>query len=171
MPYWSSPKLTWLITGASSGMGLSLARYALSKNHLVIATSRNPSKTPDLVAEVESQGGKWLSLDVTDPDSASVVKALEAQQIKVDVLVNNAGRGRYSAVECFEEEDLREQMELHYYGPWRLMKAVLPSMRQRREGMIVNVGSGAGVFGRPCMGAYGASKSAMDRKFLYISFM
>jgi len=75
----TTPKkhLTFLITGCSSGFGLSLAGIALAGGHTVIATSRNPSKTPELVREVESKGGKWIQLDVDSPDSSKVIEELE----------------------------------------------------------------------------------------------
>lgn len=75
----TTPKkqLTWLITGCSPGFGLSLTRIAQAGGHTVIATSRNPSHTPELVAEVEGKGGKWLQLDVDSPNSAQVIEDLE----------------------------------------------------------------------------------------------
>lgn len=81
----------WLITGCSSGLGLSLALAALKAGHQVIATSRNPSKTPDLVSKVESLGGKWKTLDVTDPRAGSKIEEVIQEFGKIDVLVNNAG--------------------------------------------------------------------------------
>lgn len=84
-------KLTWLITGCSSGFGLSLTRIGQANGHKVVATSRNPSKTPDLVSEVESKGGKWLQLDVDDPESPRLVESLQGSGHEVDVLINNAG--------------------------------------------------------------------------------
>lgn len=75
----TTPKklLTFLITGCSSGFGLSLARIAQAGGHKVIATSRNPSKTPDLVKEVESKGGRWIQLDVDSPGSSKIIDELE----------------------------------------------------------------------------------------------
>lgn len=84
-------QLTWLITGSSSGFGLSLTRIAQAGGHKVIATSRNPSRTPELVAEVEGNGGKWLQLDVDSPNSTEIIKDLEQSGLEIDVMVNNAG--------------------------------------------------------------------------------
>lgn len=83
----------WFITGCSSGIGLELARTVLSKGHRVIASSRNPSKTPDLVNEIKSKGGNWITLDVTGDDVRSRVTAAISIYGRIDVLVNNAGYG------------------------------------------------------------------------------
>ncbi|KAL2166078.1 hypothetical protein VTG60DRAFT_3312 [Thermothelomyces hinnuleus] len=154
--------LTWLITGCSSGFGLSLARLVQSKGHNLIATSRNPARTPDLVAEVEKAGGKWLALDVDDKDSAKVIENLEAGGQEIDVLVNNAGYSLYAPAESFTEEEIRAQTETVYFGPYRLIRAVLPHMRKRRFGVIVNMSSGAALEGRDSMGVYAAAKAALD---------
>ncbi|KAF3012971.1 hypothetical protein E8E14_004168 [Neopestalotiopsis sp. 37M] len=154
--------LTWLITGCSSGFGLQLTRHALAAGHHVIATSRTPSKTPELVQEVESAGGRWLSLDVTSPLSAEIITALEEGGAQIDVLVNSAGVGKAGPVENFSEEEIRELMEINFFGPYRLMRTAVPFMRARRSGVIVNLSSGSGLQARETLGAYGASKSALD---------
>jgi NAD(P)-dependent dehydrogenase (short-subunit alcohol dehydrogenase family) len=163
----ATTKLTWLITGCSSGLGLSLARAAQAGGHNVIATSRNPSRTPDLVAEVESKGGKWIQLDVDSRDSGNVITELESSDEHIDVLVNNAGYCIYAPIEIFEEEEVRTQMETMYFGPLRLIKAVLPHMRQRKSGTIVNFSSGASLDGIPTMGVYAGAKAGIDGKYLY----
>ena len=157
-----SNKLTWLITGCSSGFGLSLTRLVQSHGHTVIATSRTPSRHPELVAEVESAGGTWLALDVTDPDSGQLIDGLESTGQKIDILVNNAGSSIHAAVEQFTESEVRSQMELLYFGPCRLVRAVLPYMRSRRNGVIVNMSSGAALEGRESMGSYAPGKAALD---------
>jgi short-subunit dehydrogenase len=163
-PTFTTPtrKLTWLITGCSSGFGLSLARYVQAGGHTLIATSRNPSRTPELVAEVEGKGGKWLQLDVEDPNSAQVIESLETSDQPIDVLVNNAGFSIYAPIETCTEDEARRQMETMYFAPLRLMKAVLPHMRKRRFGIIANMSSGAALEGRESMGAYAPAKSATD---------
>lgn len=160
--------LTWLITGCSSGLGLSLARAAQSNGHTVLATSRQPSRTPDLVSEITQNGGEWHTLDVDSPTAASeLVSKLESAGHKIDVLVNNAGYAILGAVEQFSDEELRAQMETVYFGPSRLIKSVVPGMRERRFGVVVNVSSGAGLEGRESMGAYAAAKAAMDGMFSF----
>ena len=162
-------QLTWLITGCSSGFGISLTRTVQAGGHKVIATSRKPSRTPELVAEVEGKGGKWVTLDVDDPKSAQVINTLETSGHGIDVLVNNAGYSIFSPVECFAEDELRAQMESMYFGPLRLIQAVLPYMRQRRFGMIVNMSTGAALEGRDSMGGYAGAKAGLDGMFLPIS--
>jgi NADP-dependent 3-hydroxy acid dehydrogenase YdfG len=155
-------KLTWLITGCSSGFGLSLTRAAQAAGHKVIATSRNPSRTPELIAEVESKGGKWVKLDVDSRDSGKVITELEARGDNIDVLVNNAGYSIYAPIETVEEDEVRSQMETIFFGPLRLIQAVLPYMRQRKSGVIVNMSSGASLDGIPTMGIYAGAKAGVD---------
>ncbi|KAJ4317351.1 hypothetical protein N0V84_007408 [Fusarium piperis] len=162
MTSWKTSKVTWFITGAASGFGLELTRLALANGHNVIATSRNPAKVPNLVSEVQAKGGRWLTLDVDDPDGGLVIEKLEKEGTGIDILVNNAGWSIHGPVESFTEDEVRRQMETVYFGPYRLIRAVLPHMRQRRQGLILNIGSGAGVGGRESMGIYAAAKAAMD---------
>lgn len=178
-PTFTTPSrpLTWLITGCSSGVGLALARavHASPAGHTLIATSRAPSRTPDLVAELTSSssvGGdsgknRWLTLDVDHPTAASdLIADLEADGVEVDVLVNNAGWSIHQAAEHFTDQEVRDQFETVFFGPYRLTRAVLPGMRKRRFGVVVNVSSGAALEGRESMGAYAAAKAAMDGEFL-----
>ncbi|OHE91574.1 retinol dehydrogenase 8 [Colletotrichum orchidophilum] len=154
--------LTWLITGCSSGFGLAFTRLAQKHGHIVIATSRNPQKTPDLAHEVQNGGGRWLSLDVDDLNSGDLLADLEKGGTVIDVLVNNAGWSIHGPAEGFTEEETRAQMNTVFFGPYRLMRAVAPFMRERRSGIIVNISSGAGLEGRESMGIYAAAKAAMD---------
>lgn len=164
IPNFTTPSrpLTWFITGCSSGFGLAIARHAQANGHKVIATSRNPSKTPDLVQEIESNGGRWLPLDLDDRDSASVINDLEAEGVAIDVLVNNAGFALLHAAEFITDDEVRSQFETNFFGPYRLTRAVLPYMRKRRFGIIVNISTGASLEGRHSMGIYSASKAAFD---------
>ncbi|KAI0889522.1 putative short-chain oxidoreductase [Annulohypoxylon maeteangense] len=157
-------KLTWLITGCSSpsGFGMALTRIALGAGHTVIATSRNPSRTPNLVVEVESNGGRWLKLDVDDRNSGDIIEELEMSGVEIDVLVNNAGFSIFSPVETSTEEEIRGQMESMYFGPLRLIRAVLPRMRKRRYGVIANFSTGGSLEGRDTMGPYAGAKAGLD---------
>ncbi|KAI0474117.1 NAD(P)-binding protein [Xylariaceae sp. FL0804] len=155
-------KLTWLITGCSSGFGLSLARIVQAKGHGLVASSRDPARTPDLVAEVEGKGGQWIRLDVNDPDSGAVVQSLEQSGGQIDVLVNNAGYSIFTAVETSTEDEIRAQMETMYFGPLRLIKAALPHMRKRNFGVIANVSSGAAIEAYNSMGIYAGAKAGLD---------
>lgn len=155
--------LTWLITGCSSGLGLELTRIVQAHGDIVIATSRQPSRTPDLVEEVKSNGGEWHELDVDNPSTPeSLMRKLESNGHHVDVLVNNAGVIAFGVLEQFADEDLLGQMQTLYFGPQRLIRAVLPGMRQRQAGFIVNISSGAALDGYDGMGAYAAAKAALD---------
>ncbi|KAI3398878.1 hypothetical protein diail_8387 [Diaporthe ilicicola] len=131
--------LTWLITGCSSGFGLAIARHALANGHKVIATSRNPAKTPQLVQEIESSGGRWVQLDLDDPGNGKVIDDLEAEGTTIDVLVNNAGSALLQAAESVTEDEVRAQFETVFFGPYRLTRAALPHMRKRRFGIVVNI--------------------------------
>ena len=155
-------QLTWLITGCSSGFGLSLTRIVQSGGHKVIATSRNPNRTPELVAEIESKGGKWVQLDVDNPTSAQTIEDLEKSGQQIDVLVNNAGFSIFTPVELATEDEIRAQMETMYFGPLRLIRAVLPHMRERRFGVIANFSSGAALDGNDTMGTYAGAKAGLD---------
>jgi NAD(P)-dependent dehydrogenase (short-subunit alcohol dehydrogenase family) len=158
----ASTQLTWLITGCSSGFGLSLARAVLAGGHKVIATSRNPSRTPNLVAEVESKGGKWVQLDVNSPGSGKVIAEIERDGDHIDILVNNAGYSVYAPVETATRDEVQTQMETMFFGPLRLIQAVLPHMRQRKSGVIVNMSSGASLEGINTMGVYAGAKAGLD---------
>ncbi|KAI0179311.1 putative short-chain oxidoreductase [Hypoxylon sp. FL1284] len=160
-----SRPLTWLITGASSGFGLSLSRLVLAKGHTLIATSRNPSRTPDLVAEVEGHGNgsKWLKLDVDDVKASSaLVESVESSGQGIDVLVNNAGYCIYGPVETLTDQEVRAMMDTLCFGPLGLIRSVLPHMRKRRYGVIANFSSGATLVARDSMGPYAGAKAALD---------
>jgi NAD(P)-dependent dehydrogenase (short-subunit alcohol dehydrogenase family) len=103
MPPASSSAPVWFITGCSSGFGFSLALLALRSGHHVVATSRNPSKTPKLVSQVESLGGVWHVLDVSAPESELSIAVDKAMAVRgrIDVLVNNAGYALLGAFETF----------------------------------------------------------------------
>ncbi|KIW94407.1 uncharacterized protein Z519_04383 [Cladophialophora bantiana CBS 173.52] len=154
----------WFITGTSSGLGLALTRYAIAKGHIVIASSRNPSKTPDLVSEVEGSGGKWITLDATQTEEEiqKTMQFAESLFGGIDILVNNAGVSVLGAVEDIPDADIVFQMLVNFLGPLRIMQAVLPGMRKRRSGVIMNVSSTQGVAPGLACGVYAASKAALE---------
>jgi NAD(P)-dependent dehydrogenase (short-subunit alcohol dehydrogenase family) len=158
-----SRPLTWLITGCSSGLGLALTREVQRHGHTVIATSRRPFQTPDLVAEIEANGGEWHALDVDDVCAAgALVEKLEASGYRIDVLVNNAGYILFGTVEQSSDEERRRQMETMYFGPSRLIQVLVPYMRERRFGIIANISTGAALDGPGGMAGYAAAKAALD---------
>ena len=156
---------TWLITGCSSGFGYEIALAALRAGHNVIATSRNPSKTSDAVSAVTSEpNGKWLALDVTAPQESINKTIAEAEFLfgAIDILVNNAGYSVIGPAEEIPEDVARKQYETNYWGPLKTIRAVLPSMRKRKSGTIVNVSSVAGMTALPTAAFYAGSKWALE---------
>ncbi|KAH0842427.1 hypothetical protein AYO21_10500 [Fonsecaea monophora] len=154
----------WFITGSSSGLGLALTRYAIAKGHLVVASSRNPSKTPELVSEVEGSGGKWITFDTTQSEEAikKTIQFAESLFGGIDILVNNAGISVLGALEDIPDADTVFQMQVNFLGPLRIMQAVLPGMRKRGSGVIMNVSSTQGVAPGLACGVYAASKAALE---------
>jgi NAD(P)-dependent dehydrogenase (short-subunit alcohol dehydrogenase family) len=153
---------TWLITGCSSGLGRALAEAVIMAGHNAVVTARDPNRVADLF-EGNSDRVLALALDVTDRAQISnVVSQAEDRFGGIDVLVNNAGYGYRAAVEEGDEADIRAQFETHFFGPVFLIKAVLPGMRARRSGAIVNI-STIGVQIMPVgSGYYAASKAALE---------
>jgi NAD(P)-dependent dehydrogenase (short-subunit alcohol dehydrogenase family) len=153
---------TWLITGCSTGLGRALADKAIAAGHNVIATARDEAKVADLV-DAAPDRVLALALDVTVPEQVtSAVKEAESRFGAIDVLVNNAGYGYRAAVEEGDDADVRALFETHVFGTVATIKAVLPGMRARRSGAIVNLSS-IGVQLTPIgSGYYSAAKSAVE---------
>jgi NAD(P)-dependent dehydrogenase (short-subunit alcohol dehydrogenase family) len=150
---------TVLITGASSGIGRATARAFLREDWTVYATARDP----DDLTELADRGAETAALDVTDGAQVrAVVDRMDEEQGRIDCLVNNAGYGQFGPVEDVPTDVLHDQMDVNLYGPHRLIRAVLPYMREREDGRIVNVSSVAGRVSTPGMGAYSASKFGLE---------
>lgn len=154
---------TWLISGCSTGLGRSLAETVLADGDRAVVTARNLDGAEAVAAGV-SERALPLALDVTDPDSvrAAVAQAQAWNDGAIDVLVNNAGYGFYGAAEEAADDEIRRVLETNFFGAVRLTREVLPGMRRRRAGTIVNVGSIAGLVGGPGNGFYAASKFALE---------
>ena len=146
---------TILITGCSSGYGLETARYFLAKQWNVIATMRTPRE--DILPRSENL--RILSLDVTD--EASIARAIKAAG-PIDVLVNNAGIGVVGAFEATPMPHIRKVFDTNTFGVMAMTHAVIPQMRERRSGVIVNVTSSATLAPMPLAAAYTASKQAIE---------
>ncbi|NIE62934.1 SDR family oxidoreductase [Burkholderia sp. Ax-1719] len=146
---------TVLVTGCSSGFGLEIARFFLSRDWRVIATMR----TPDLSVLPPSEHLRVLALDVTKPDS--IRAAVEAAG-PIDVLVNNAGFGAASPAELVPLDTVRALFETNTIGTLAATQAVLPQFRQRKAGVVVNVTSSVTLKPLPLIAAYRASKAAVN---------
>jgi NAD(P)-dependent dehydrogenase (short-subunit alcohol dehydrogenase family) len=153
---------TWLITGCSTGLGRALAEAVIDAGHNAVVTARDAGRVADL-AEGKTDRVVALPLDVTNPQQVTdAVRQAEERFGSIDVLVNNAGYGYRAAVEEGDEPDIRTLFETQFFGPVAMIKAVLPSMRARRSGAIVNV-STIGVQIMPAgSGYYAASKAALE---------
>ena len=149
---------TWLITGCSSGLGQELARQVLEKGDNVVVTARDPATLAALIAGHQDRA-LALSLDVTVPAQIDLVVAAASQRFgAIDVLVNNAGYGHLGVVEDVALDEIYRLFETNFFGPVRLIKAVLPAMRERRAGQIVNIASVGGLVGFPGSSYYSATK-------------
>lgn len=153
---------TWFITGCSSGLGEAFAEAALKRGNNVVVTARNVAQVQHLA---DSYPGNALALPLDVTDQAQVRTAVTQAEERfgsVDVLVNNAGYGYRAAVEEGDEADVQQLFDTHVYGAVRTIKAVLPGMRSRRSGTIVNISS---IGARTCpegSGYYSAVKAAVE---------
>jgi NAD(P)-dependent dehydrogenase (short-subunit alcohol dehydrogenase family) len=152
----------WLITGSSSGFGLHIAQAALERGDSVVATARRSESLDELVSSAPDRV-LAVALDVTRADQidSAVAAALERFG-RIDVLVNNAGYGSVGAVEEIDMDDLRALMDTMFFGAVALTKAVLPHMRERGSGAIVQMSSQGGQVTFPGYGAYCAAKYALE---------
>jgi len=153
---------TWLITGASSGLGAALARAVLDRGHNAVVTARNPDHLHDLVI---AHPDTALAVPLEVGDHEQVVAAVAAATDRfgsVDVLVNNAGHGYRAAVEEASTDEVGELFATNFFGPVDLVKEVLPQMRRRRAGTIINVSSIGAPRSNPASGYYTATKAALE---------
>ncbi len=156
---------TVLITGASSGIGRATALCVAARGYHVLATSRELSRLDSLVETARSDSLSISAhlLDVNDAASVSeVVPRLLSESGGLDALVNNAGYGLWGCLETLTVEEVKDQFETNLFAVLSMSKAVLPHMRERGRGTIVNVGSVAGRIVGPAGGAYASSKFALD---------
>lgn len=153
-------KKTILITGCSSGFGKTTTRYFVERGWNVVATMRRP----ELETELTTLDGVLVTrLDVQDP--ASIEQAIAAGIERfgaIDAVANNAGFGLFGIFEATPPEKVGEQFGVNLFGVMNVIRAVLPHFRERKSGVILNIGSGAGVFGLPMISLYSASKFALS---------
>jgi NAD(P)-dependent dehydrogenase (short-subunit alcohol dehydrogenase family) len=152
----------WLVTGSSSGFGLHIARAALERGDRVVATARRAEALDGLVASAPDRV-LAAPLDITRADQIDPALAAALGRFgRIDVLVNNAGYGSVGAVEEIEMDELRALMDTMFFGAVALTKAVLPHMRERGSGAIVQMSSQGGQLTFPGYGAYCAAKYALE---------
>ncbi|MEU6529557.1 oxidoreductase [Streptomyces sp. NPDC046928] len=152
----------WLITGASSGFGRALAELALADGDVVVGAVRRPEALDDLVAAHPDQV-EALRLDVAETGAAETAVAdVVARHGRIDVLVNSAGRTHVGAFEETTEDELRALFDVHVFGPAALVRAVLPHMRERRSGAIVQLSSMGGQMSFAGFSAYSGTKFALE---------
>jgi NAD(P)-dependent dehydrogenase (short-subunit alcohol dehydrogenase family) len=154
-----------LVTGTSKGIGFETALAFARAGYRVHATMRNPAGAPSL-ARAAAEGNLPITVTTMDvDDDASVAKgvaAIQAEHGPIDVLVNNAGVESFGSIEELPLSDFRAVMETNYFGVLRCVKAVIPQMRKRRQGTILNMSSVAGSFSQPPTSPYSASKWALE---------
>ena len=156
----TTDKPVWFITGCSTGFGFEMAKQLLEHDYKVVITARN---TDDLKGFASHDNALILKLDVTNQAQIDVaVIAAEKKFGRIDVLVNNAGIGYFAAVEEGEEAEIHNIFNINVFGICRMIKAVLPNMRQIKKGFIVNLSSIAGLYSIPSLGYYNATKFAVE---------
>ena len=152
----------WLITGCSTGFGREIAQAALQDGHSVVVTARRAESVRDFADEFGDRAVA-VALDVTDAGQiAAAVAAAQHAFGGIDVLVNNAGHGYLSAVEEGEDAEVRELFDVNYFGSVDMIKAVLPAMRARGSGHIVNISSMTGLVANPPNAYYSSTKFALE---------
>ncbi|CAM3264986.1 oxidoreductase [Mycobacterium colombiense] len=152
----------WLITGCSTGFGREIARAALHAGHSVVVTARRAEAVADIADEFPERA-LAVALDVTEADQiAAAVAAADAAFGGIDVLVNNAGHGYLSSVEEGEDAEVRKLFDVNYFGAVDMIKAVLPAMRARGSGHIINISSMTGLVANPPNAYYSSTKFALE---------
>jgi NAD(P)-dependent dehydrogenase (short-subunit alcohol dehydrogenase family) len=155
-------KPVWFITGCSTGFGRELASHALSLGYPTVVTARDTTQVADLVAGHEDLA-LVLSLDVTDEAQVKAAVAAAEQRFgRIDVLVNNAGIGYFGSFEESDMADVHRMFDINVWGLVAMTRAVLPGMRQRRSGTIVNVSSVGGIVSFPSVSFYHGTKYAVE---------
>jgi NAD(P)-dependent dehydrogenase (short-subunit alcohol dehydrogenase family) len=152
----------WLITGGNSGFGQAITEAAVAAGDVVVATARRVTALDDLAAAHPGQV-EALPLDVTDTAAIeATVRDITDRHGRIDVLVNNAGRSHVGAAEETTDAELRSLFDVHVFGPAALIRAVLPPMRSRRSGAIVQLSSMGGQMSFAGFSAYSATKFALE---------
>lgn len=155
-------KKTWFITGASRGLGLEIARAALAAGDSVAATARSPERLADALG-AGCERLHMIALDVTDADASTrAVREAVDRLGSIDVLVNNAGQAQLGWFETISDEHIRSQFDVNLFGMLNVARAALPTMRERRSGLIVTISSVNGLMANAGGSIYSASKFAIE---------
>lgn len=157
---------TVLITGASSGIGLAAAKYLAEKGYRVFGTTRSLEKRAGVISELREKYGdniEFIAMDVTQEETVqTAVREITQKVGSIDNLVCNAGNGIYGSIEEMPMELVYKQFDTNVFGYLRVLRAVLPAMRERRSGRVVLISSMAGIVAIPFQGHYSASKYAIE---------
>ncbi len=152
----------WFITGCSTGLGRALAQRVLEHGHRAVVTARRTDQISDIVADY-SANALAVALDINDHAQVDAAIAQAGEQFGgIDVLVNNAGYGYLAAVEEGDEQDIRDMFETNFFSLAALIRKVLPGMRARKSGHIINISSVGGLVGAASSGFYNATKFAVE---------
>jgi NAD(P)-dependent dehydrogenase (short-subunit alcohol dehydrogenase family) len=154
-----------VITGSSSGIGFESALVLARNGYSTYATMRSPHKDTSIKEAVQNEGLplRVVQLDVTDDTSVkNAIDHIISEAGRIDVLVNSAGYGLNGALEDLSMEEIKSQFETNFFGLIRVTQLVLPTMRKQRSGRIINLSSGAGLFGLPGFSAYASTKFAVE---------
>ncbi|MEA4816993.1 hypothetical protein SDC9_128152 [bioreactor metagenome] len=153
---------TWLITGSSSGIGKGIAKAVLTNGDQAVLIARNIGKLQELVDRYP-ETSYAVKMDVSDSNDRKSAVAKAVQKFgSVDVLVNSAGYGYRSAVEEGEENEIRKLFDVNFFGPSELIREILPQMRERKNGIIINITSMGGIRGAVGNGWYSAAKGSLE---------
>lgn len=161
----SNQKKVAIVTGSSSGIGLESALLLARNGYTTYATMRSPEKGASIIAAAQKDNlpVNVIQLDVTDDGSVQNAKNhIISESGRIDILVNNAGYGLSGALEDLSMEEIKDQFETNLFGLIRVTQSVLPAMRKQRSGRILNLSSGAGIFGYPGGSAYVRTKFAVE---------
>lgn len=162
-------KKVWFITGAGRGLGVDIAKAALAAGHSVVATGRDPGAVSTALGEDDNLLA--IRLDITRPEEASAaVAAAIARFGSIDVLVNNAGNFHAGFFEELSPGQFRDQIETLMFGPMNVTRAVLPTMRKQRAGLVLTISSTAGLVGQAFCSAYAAAKFGIEGWMESIAF-
>ncbi|UOQ65553.1 oxidoreductase [Hymenobacter volaticus] len=152
----------WFITGVSTGFGKELAEYCLSKGDKVAATFRKQEQADEFTQKA-GENGRGLVCEVTDEQQVkqAIAEAIQALG-HIDVVVNNAGYGSMGSIEEISAQEVQRQFDVNVFGPLHVLRAVLPHLRERKSGHILNITSIGGLKTFPGVGVYNASKFALE---------